>query len=267
MRALTRWSIAAPAAMAGLLALSPAGIATAAGRTATAPAAAARYPTEPGRLYRVTGTSWRDIWAVGLMPDSSLIEHWNGRTWSVSYDNPAGYFYGVAASTPRNAWAVGGTNWFSPSQNLILHWNGRSWRQVASPSPSGGGYLTSVTAASAASAWAVGLIAPGGPGVTGNYRPLIEHWNGREWYLQRFPHPVNGGQFQAVAATSASNVWAVGSTGSSSPTGALIEHWNGRKWSRVSNHARPGRTCRASPRCPGMTRGQSGTPKGRPTTR
>ena len=249
MQALTRWSRAVPVALAGLLAAAAAP-ATWAGASATAPAAAAHpagahaapasYLTEPGRLYHVTGTSWRDIWAVGLMPNSSLIEHWNGHAWSVSYDNPAGYFYGVAAVTPKDAWAVGGTNWFSPSQNLILRWNGRSWRQVPSPSPSGGGYLTAVAATSANSAWAVGLIAPGGPGAPGTDVPLIEHWNGRTWYVQRFPHPVNGGEFGSVAATSSSNVWAVGETGSTNPNQALIEHWNGHKWSEVASHAPAG---------------------------
>ena len=41
MRALTRWSITVPAALAGLLALTPAAVATtAAGTTVTAPAGA-----------------------------------------------------------------------------------------------------------------------------------------------------------------------------------------------------------------------------------
>jgi hypothetical protein len=123
-----------------------------------------------------------------------------------------------------------------------LHWNGTSWRPVASPSPSGGGYLTSVTAVSATSAWAVGIITQGGPGSPGTDVPIIEHWNGRKWYLQRFPHPVEGGQFESVAATSSTNVWAVGETGSANPNQALIEHWNGHKWSIVASHAPGGGT-------------------------
>lgn len=245
MRAHTRWSVTVAAALAGLLAVSSAGVAVAAGNhagAAAAHAAPATYRTEPGRLYHVAGTSWRDIWAVGLEPNSSLIEHFNGRTWSVSYDKPVGWFYGVAAVSPDDAWAVGGTNWLSPSQNLIMHWNGNSWREVPVPSPAGGGYLTSVAAVSATSAWAVGEIAPGGPGSPGAAVPLIEHWNGHRWYVQQFPHPVGGGEFNGVTATSTDNVWAVGATGSSSPNQALIEHWNGHKWSIVTTHAPPGGT-------------------------
>ena len=179
---------------------------------------------------------------MGLEPNSSLIEHFNGHKWSVSYNKPTGYFYGVAAVSPTSAWAVGGTNWFAPTQNLILHWNGRSWRRVASPSPSGGGYFESVTAVSATSAWAVGVITQGGPGLPGADVPIIEHWNGRKWYVQRFPHPADGGQFTSVTATSATNVWAVGETGSTSPDQALIEHWDGHKWSVVASHAPGGGT-------------------------
>jgi hypothetical protein len=40
------------------------------------------------------------------------------------------------------------------------------------------------------------------------------------------------GQLSGVAATSASNAWAVGYTGSTSPK-PLIEHWNGTAWTRV----------------------------------
>jgi len=35
-----------------------------------------------GRLYGVTATSPGNAWAVGLHPDSSLIIHWDGGTWT-----------------------------------------------------------------------------------------------------------------------------------------------------------------------------------------
>lgn len=124
----------------------------------------ATYPVISGRFYHVAATSPSNAWAVGLEPSSSLIEHWNGRSWGLSFTEPVGYFYGVAATSTRNAWAVGGTNWFSPTQTLAEHWNGRSWRRVSTPSPHGGGYFTGVAATSRSNAWAVGLISPGGPG-------------------------------------------------------------------------------------------------------
>jgi hypothetical protein len=38
-----------------------------------------------------------------------------------------GYFNGVATDSRTDAWAVGGTNWFSPTSTLIEHWDGTAW--------------------------------------------------------------------------------------------------------------------------------------------
>lgn len=93
-----------------------------------------------------------------------------------------------------------------------------------------------MTATSPGNAWAVGVRAPGGPGVPSPTTPLVEHWNGRNWVIQGDQVPVNGGALTGVAATSPSNAWAVGHTGPSSEGSGqqtLIEHWNGRHWTRV----------------------------------
>jgi hypothetical protein len=55
----------------------------------------------------------------------------------------------VAATSVRNAWAVGGG-----FRTVILHWNGTAWKRV--PSPSLTGSLSSVAAISSGDAWAVG---------------------------------------------------------------------------------------------------------------
>ena len=84
---------------------------------------------------------------------------------------PDGELFGVAATSARNAWAVG----FSGSnKTVILHWNGLSWKRVPNPSHSqlGDDSLTAVSAASADNAWAVGVSASGG---------VALHWNGRSW--------------------------------------------------------------------------------------
>lgn len=205
------------------------------GCASASPAASPAYLSVPGRLYAAAGRSARDIWAVGLMPNSSLIMHWNGRSWAVSYDKPLGYFYNVRATSARDVWAVGGTNWFSPSQTLAEHWNGKSWNRVATPTPGGSAYFTGAAATSIRNAWAVGLIGPG-PGIPSFPQPLIEHWNGRAWSVQRFAEPAAGGEFSAVGALSRKDAWAVGWTGGSSEGSGqttLIEHWNGRTWKRV----------------------------------
>jgi hypothetical protein len=200
--------------------------------TATAGAPTVASPSFPGRLYGVTAISPNDVWAVGLTNGGTLELHWNGSTWAeypVATEN--GYFDGVASTSAKDVWAVGGTNWFSPSQTLADHWNGRSWTRVSTPNPPGGGYFNAVATTSASNAWAVGLVGPG-PGVPASTTPLIEHWNGKHWILQRFKPIPGGGVFTGVAATSASNAWAVGQIDSADQQ-TLIEHWDGKAWTRV----------------------------------
>ena len=161
--------------------------------------------------------------------------HWSGsRTkryrWRVSFTKPVGFFYGVAATSAGNAWAVGGTDWFSP-QTLAERWNGTTWTQVPTPTPVGTGYFEGVAATSRSNAWAVGGIGPG-PGEGDDSAPLIEHWNGTAWSQAQYPQPA-GGQLRGVAASSSSNVWTVGWTGSGTSMQTLIEHWDGAAWTVV----------------------------------
>jgi hypothetical protein len=72
--------------------------------------------------------------------------------------------------------------------------------------------------------WAVGEYAGGSRVVR---RPLIEHWNGARWAVQR--SRVTAGVLTAVAAVSPGDAWAVGRSGHR----ALIERWNGRSWRSV----------------------------------
>ena len=57
----------------------------------------------------------------------------------------------VAATSARNAWAVGGG-----PRTMILHWNGTAWKRVPSPGHAYSTFLISVAAISADDAWAVG---------------------------------------------------------------------------------------------------------------
>src|SRR5438067_982720 len=90
------------------------------------------------RRWRSTGTAAvaaHAVWAVGDYYSSSgsvqtLVEHWNGSTWStVPSPNPGmGYNYlsGVGAVSAHDVWAVG--NYAAGSsgadQTLAEHWNG-----------------------------------------------------------------------------------------------------------------------------------------------
>jgi hypothetical protein len=188
----------------------------------------------PNRLYGVAGTSASDVWAAGIGQDTSLIMHWDGSSCTTSFTEPVGYFHAVAAVTASDAWAVGGTQWFGESHTLAEHWDGTSWTRVATPTP-GSGVFKGVAATSASNAWAVGVIGPGDGTRAQSTEPLIERWNGSTWTEQTFADPLDGGQFAAVAATSADDAWAVGWTGGTTSVSGqtLINHWDGSSWTRV----------------------------------
>ena len=210
---------------AALLAVTPAG----------APPAASAAP--PGRiLSSVSCPRVSSCWAVGDQTASgvtrTLIEHWNGRKWSLTASpNAAGsadtFLSGVACQAELNCWAVGGATLGSIRQEPVAeHWNGRKWSLSVLPEPAGldADSLASVWCPGATRCWAVGSAARRVPAAL---RPLAEHWTGRKWSV--VPARASGG-FTALAGVSCrqdTNCWAVGV----GAAGGLAEHWNGQKWS------------------------------------
>lgn len=181
-------------------------------------------------LRGVAATSANNAWAVGAHTTGSpnpvrktLIEHWNGSAWKVQRSPNPGrptrfrWLYSVAATSSKNAWAVGSSG--VPQRSLIEYWGGKLWKVQPGPSPRGT-VLFGVAATSAKNAWAVGVFAKG---------PLIEHWGGKAWKVQRSPRPRNSA-LVSVAALSRTNAWAVGYSFSDGVGRALIEHWDGRAW-------------------------------------
>jgi hypothetical protein len=194
-------------------------------------------------LSGVAATSATNAWAVGGYGNSAgqaqtLIVHWKGTAWKqVPSPNPSSSgntLNGVAAITGTHAWAVGYSGQAHASQTLIVHWTGTAWKQVPSPNPSSSGdsnVLSGVTTTSASNAWAVGFdcMMCGGEGQT--TVALIGHWNGTAWKQQSSPSPFDF-TLNSVAATSATNAWAVGTGfGSTAP----IVHWNGTAWKQQSS--------------------------------
>jgi hypothetical protein len=228
--------------------LAAAAAALALGVTAlAAPSAAAPVG---GRLYAAAATSGTDIWAVGIYASGSLIRHYNGRGWTQT-EIPLGVLAGVAASSPGNAWAVGGTNWFTPS-TMTWHWDGADWIRVKSPSPAPNSRLAAAATTSDDNAWAVGYTGTGSGTIAGPAAPtrpartrptvgqagdlpLIEHWNGTAWSIVPGPASVPSGELRSVVALSPIDAWAVGWTGATLGPGSkpLIEHWDGATWTQV----------------------------------
>jgi erythromycin esterase-like protein len=161
--------------------------------------------------------------------------------------NPAGASHNnvldhVAATSGRNAWAVGYVGYYSKgpmARTLIERWNGKAWRVQKSPNPGGTGdvnYLQDVAATSRTNAWAVGEYSAGSSG----FHALLEHWNGKAWTVQKSAKPRGTDiNLFGVTAISATDAWAVGHYSSDSTYLTFVEHWNGKAW-KVQNSPDPG---------------------------
>lgn len=99
------------------------------------------------------------------------------------------------------------------------------------PNVGTGDMFSGAAVTSACNAWAVGNYQSGTAVNT-----LIDHWDGTAWSQVASPNPAGSdlNSLDAAAATSASNVWAVGTyNNEAKATLTLIEHWNGTTWTQV----------------------------------
>jgi hypothetical protein len=196
----------------------------------------------------IAGVSPSDLWAVGTssppgLPDQTLIEHWNGSTWSiVTSPNPGGrgdILQGVAAVSANDVWTVGARQDVSSffQRPMAEHWNGKVWAVSSVPNApgcTGHSYLTGVAAASTVDVWATGWCGSGG---TTPDQGFVVHWNGQRWSVAAGQGVLPGhSQLYGVAAGGKGNIWVVGSSQApgASQASALTEHWDGSTWSRVT---------------------------------
>lgn len=184
------------------------------------------HPTPYAEFSAVKALCGCYVWAVGAWAQQTsvnnerietLIERWNGRSWTrlptpnLSGDN---WLTAVSADSKNDAWAVGYHG--SPGQTVTEHWNGRSWKLVPSPSPGrlqgkANGLLYGVAAISPDNAWAAGFYASS---PRGKQHALLLHWNGRTWRQINVPHYGPGyapNVLLSVSASSAGNVIVGGS--------------------------------------------------------
>jgi hypothetical protein len=138
-------------------------------------------------LFGVSELPSGSTWAVGFYLDANwvdqtLVEHWNGSAWTVIPSPSPGaqgnIFYGVAALSDSDIWAVGVT--LDANENthpLIEHWNGTAWSVVTAPDPNGtGNSLYAINAVSPTSVYAVGQTGTAFPS-----QAFLLHWNGTAW--------------------------------------------------------------------------------------
>jgi hypothetical protein len=186
-----------------------------------------------------------DGWAVGFSTntstdqDQTLIEHWNGTSWSiVPSPDPAGGSTGsdeleaIAAVSPTDIWAAGDDFVQGASiQLLFAHYNGTSWTAVAPP-PDSSGFALGLTAIASNNVWMVGTIS--------SQVPISAHWNGTSWSMVSTPS-INAGsnpieELTAVTAVSASNLWAsgwVGNIDNENKLEPIMLYWTGSAWSVI----------------------------------
>jgi hypothetical protein len=156
--------------------------------------------------------------ARSLCRDCFVVQHWDGTAWQpqdVGVNPRNGYLLdAVAATSSRNAWAVG-DRWTDIAGNpvqrtWIEHWDGIAWTRQASPNP-GGPYmdneLSAVAATSPDNAWAVGYWAHPESDGGGDGHTVILHWDGTAWTRAL----SQSSTLYGVTATSPTNAWAIGS--------------------------------------------------------
>lgn len=131
-------------------------------------------------LFSVATSPDGSIWAAGFTtsgPEKRIILHRTGATWHsvpLPRGETSGTLRALTVISPRDIWAVGGTN----GKTAILHWDGRSWTQLSGQGAVFRGELLGVSGRSADDLWAVGYRGPDDyfEGV-----PQILHWNGKTW--------------------------------------------------------------------------------------
>jgi hypothetical protein len=193
-----------------------------------------------GQLGDVVALEADDAWAVGSYgqgaPSRTLVEHWDGTSWSVVPSPNKGPFpnslTAVDAVAADDIWAAG--TWFTKAfvdRTLILHWDGVSWQRVKGPNagPTGAANdVVDIAAMAADDVWAVGVR---------GLRTLILHWDGVAWSAVPSPTPGGNADLAGVVAVAADDVWAVGGRVDRQENAiqTLVEHWDGATWSVVES--------------------------------
>ena len=163
-----------------------------------------------------------------------LALHFAGGKWTQATLPDLGEYHlsGVAATSAKDVWAVGGVAGINASiQTVILHWDGEAWTRTPTPSPGFLSILSSVSASSPTNALAVGYVQPQNadrPPV----RTLALHWNGMTWTRVPSANPANvnvDAVLNGVAFTSKGSARAVGDVDARS----LIEQWDGTRFTLV----------------------------------
>lgn len=187
----------------------------------------------PGGFFSAVAAVGGSVWAVGNYLAKNNITHglvmrWSGTLWK-TVPSPLqaanNNVFGMGGSRSGTAWAVGDYVAKTSYKATSMVWNGKTWRNEPTRFPADSALYSAATVPGG-TAWAVGFYGNGA---------LILHWTNGRWTQTENPETGQNSWLSSVAATSASNAWAVGYV---VPAGAplnepntVILHWNGRIWS------------------------------------
>lgn len=202
------------------------------------------------RADKAFGVGWYQVPITG---DSSLIQEWNGSTWSIAYRALGPSLQGVWGFSETEAWAVGlggtmvhysGGTWADASGftttdlngvwgsapddvwavgagGLIIHYDGTMWSTVTSPVAVD---LNGIWGSAVDSVWAVGdMIAAG--------QPAILHYDGNAWSVPS-GLPSWSLDIYDIHGVASDAIWLVGES-------ALSAKFDGTSWIGVSNPIAP----------------------------
>ena len=182
---------------------------------------------------QAVGYSANSINGHRALNERTLVESWNGRSWSaVPSPNPGSgsdQLNDVACVSSVACTAVGNSQTSTGSENrtLVESWNGHTWSFVSSPNRGAFGALSGLSCVSAKVCQAVGNYITSTNQSVATRKPLIESWDGHAWALVTSPGLTGG--LEDVSCVAAKVCGAVGETGSKT----LVESWNGAAWSIV----------------------------------
>ena len=142
-----------------------------------------------GYVAALTCVSADDCWASGSttddngLPSSSLMQRWNGSSWSVVSTPPMPGVQGILSSltclSSQQCWAVGSTGTPGSGQSynpvpIVEAWNGSAWSIEPSPNAVGLGLLSSVACVRGDACWSVGSAVVSLGADQASFNPLVE---------------------------------------------------------------------------------------------
>jgi hypothetical protein len=166
-------------------------------------------------LTAVAAVSPSDAWVVGSTfigtygsRGQALVEHWDGRSWSVvpTPATDADDRLSAVTAAAGEVWAVGATS----GRALAMRWNGRTWRRATMPTTPSAAGLSDVARAADGSIWAVGHRDAYDANGWAVWHTLAERFDGRSWTIVPSPNPSVGESWFQAAGTIGSAAWMVG---------------------------------------------------------